>query len=99
VVTPFFHNWQTNIRLTEERQKMLLSRYGTLAPDGVIDSFYKDNLKVFVEGRASAGWKSVIRPEIVRSLQQADKIRSIFFSKQNGFSIQYAISPIELSMK
>ena len=100
VVTPFLSQladkYPFNRRATKDVALSDMERF--FAPDGVIDSFYKDNLKVFVEGRASAvDGKSVIRPEIVRSLQQADKIRSIFFSKQNGFSIQYAISPIELS--
>lgn len=100
VVTPFLSQladkYPFNRRAAKDVALSDMERF--FAPDGVIDCFYKDNLKVFVEGRASAvDGKSVIRPEIVRSLQQADKIRSIFFSKQNGFSIQYAISPIELS--
>lgn len=100
VVTPFLSQladkYPFNRKATKDVALSDMERF--FAPDGVIDSFYNDNLKVFVEGHASAvDGRSVIRPEIVKSLQQAEKIRSVFFSKQNGFGIQYAISPIELS--
>ncbi len=100
VVTPFLtqmaDKYPFNPKATKDVALSDMERF--FAPDGVIDSFYRDNLRVFVEGQASSlEGKTVIRPEIVRALKQAEKIRAIFFSKQNGFGIQYAISPLELS--
>ena len=100
VVTPFLSQladkYPFNRKSTKDVALSDMERF--FAPDGIIDSFYKDNLKVFIEGHASTvDGKTVIRPEVIKSLQQADKIRSVFFSKQNGFGIQYGISPVELS--
>ncbi len=100
VVTPFLTQMAGKypFDLKSKKDVALSDLERFFAPDGIIDRFYKDNLKVFVDGQSGdIDGKTLIRPEIVRSLQQAEKIRSVFFSKQNGFGIQYAVSPLELS--
>ncbi|WP_308738508.1 type VI secretion system membrane subunit TssM [Buttiauxella sp. A111] len=69
-------------------------------PDGVLDSFYQHNLKLFMENDLTLedGDNSVIiREDISQQLDTAQKIRDIFFSKQNGLGTQFAVETVSLS--
>lgn len=69
-------------------------------PDGTLDSFYQQNLKLFMENDLSLedGDNSVvIREDISQQLETAQKIRDIFFSRQNGLGAQYAVETVSLS--
>ncbi|QBH97044.1 type VI secretion system membrane subunit TssM [Limnobaculum zhutongyuii] len=66
---------------------------------GTLDSFYQQNLKVFIDNEWSMNEsdKSLIHPNILRQLDIAEKIRRTFFKKQNGLGIQFSIQPINMS--
>lgn len=69
-------------------------------PDGILDTFYQQNLKLFMENDLSLedGDSSVIiREDIREQLDTAQKIRDIFFSKQNGLGTQFAVETVSLS--
>lgn len=69
-------------------------------PDGVIDTFYQKNLKLFMENDLSLeeGNSSVIiREDIRKQLDTAREIRDTFFSKQNGLGTQFAVETVSLS--
>lgn len=69
-------------------------------PDGVLDTFYQQNLKLFMENDLSLedGDSSVIIREDIRAqLETAQKIRDVFFSKQNGLGTQFAVETVSLS--
>ncbi len=68
-------------------------------PGGTMDSFYQENLKVFVENNLlqSSNNSSLIRADVINQLRTAERIRRTFFNPQNGLGIQYAIEPIEMS--
>lgn len=69
-------------------------------PDGVLDTFYQQNLRLFMENDLSLedGDNAVIiREDIRQQLEAAQKIRDIFFSKQNGLGAQFAVETVSLS--
>nr|WP_255709877.1 type VI secretion system membrane subunit TssM [Lelliottia sp. WAP21] len=68
-------------------------------PDGILDTYYKENLKLFMENDLTWGEDGnvLIRPDIRHQLENAQKIRNIFFSKQNGLGTQFAVETVQLS--
>ena len=68
-------------------------------PDGVLDTFYQQNLKLFIENDLSRDGDDgvIIREDIIRQLETAQKIRDIFFSKQNGLGTSFAVETVTLS--
>lgn len=67
--------------------------------DGVLDTFWQQNLKLFIENDLSrdGGDGVIIREDVIRQLDTAQKIRDIFFSKQNGLGTQFAVETVSLS--
>lgn len=68
-------------------------------PDGVLDAFYQQNLKLFIENDLSRDGDDgvIIREDVIQQLNTAQKIRDIFFSKQNGLGTQFAVETVSLS--
>ena len=68
-------------------------------PDGVLDTFWQQNLKLFIENDLSRDGDDgvIIREDVIRQLDTAQKIRDIFFSKQNGLGTQFAVETVSLS--
>lgn len=68
-------------------------------PDGILDTFYKENLKLFIENDLAWGEDGniLIRPDILHQLETAQKIRDTFFTRQNGLGTQFAVETVDLS--
>ncbi|POP40628.1 type VI secretion system membrane subunit TssM [Superficieibacter electus] len=68
-------------------------------PDGTLDKFYQDNLRLFLDNDLTFGedGQVLIREDIRQQLETARKIRNIFFSQQNGLGTQFAVQTISLS--
>lgn len=68
-------------------------------PDGILDEFYKENLKLCMENSLTWGEDGniLIRPDIRQQLETAQKIRNTFFNQQNGLGTQYAVETVALS--
>ncbi|HDC4664251.1 TPA: hypothetical protein O8U43_001620 [Enterobacter cloacae] len=68
-------------------------------PGGVLDTFYQQNLKLFVENSQGLSGEDnvIIREDILSQLATAQKIRDIFFSQQNGLGAQFAVETVSLS--
>lgn len=102
VVKPFneqlVNNYPFNPRSSQDASLDAFERF--FKPDGVLDSFYQQNLRLFMENDLSLedGDNSVIIREDIRvQLDTAQKIRDIFFSKQNGLGTQFAVETVSLS--
>lgn len=71
------------------------------APDGVLDTFYKENLKLFLEDHPEhiAGSKraSLVRRDVLASLEKADNIRRAFFTRSGSLDVEFALEPLHLS--
>lgn len=86
VVTPFMNQMADRYPFNPEASKEValsdMERF--FGPNGTLDSFYKNNLKVFIDGNGSldSEGNSLIRPEILTALEQAAKIRSTFLPRK-----------------
>lgn len=71
------------------------------APDGTLDSFYNNQLKVFMDENLaksdSSTGQSLIRQEVLDQLQQARKIQQAFFNRKGILNVEFSLEPIELS--
>lgn len=69
-------------------------------PDGILDTFYQQNLKLFIDNDLSledGDNNVIIREDIIAQLETAQTIRDIFFSKQNGLGTSFAVETVSLS--
>lgn len=65
-----------------------------------VDTFYQQNLKLFIDNDLSledGDNNVIIREDIIAQLETAQKIRDIFFSKQNGLGTSFAVETVSLS--
>ncbi len=101
VVKPFneqlANNYPFNPRSSQDASLDAFERF--FKPDGVLDTFYQQNLKLFIENDLSrdGGDGVIIREDVIRQLDTAQKVRDIFFSKQNGLGTQFAVETVSLS--
>ncbi|BCG10650.1 type VI secretion system membrane subunit TssM [Buttiauxella agrestis] len=68
-------------------------------PAGILDSFYQENLKLFIESKLTLGedGQVLIRQDVQQQIETAQKIRDTFFTQQSGLGTQYAAETVELS--
>ena len=68
-------------------------------PAGILDSFYQENLKLFIDNKLTWGedGQVLIRQDVQQQLETAQKIRDTFFTRQSGMGTQYAAETVELS--
>ncbi|WP_424405440.1 type VI secretion system membrane subunit TssM [Pasteurella sp. PK-2025] len=70
------------------------------APDGILDSFYNQYLRAFIEHGvtdAETEQTPLIREDVLYQLEIAQQIRDTFFSRENGLGAQYIVEPLSLS--
>lgn len=70
------------------------------APGGILDDFYKNNLKPFIENdllSSSIESSELIRSDIIIQLEIANKIRDTFFDNGNIIGVQFSIEPVNMS--
>lgn len=71
------------------------------APDGVLDTFYKENLKLFLEDHpeqvGDARRAGLVRRDVLASLEGASKIRSAYFTRGGTLDVEFALEPLNLS--
>lgn len=87
VVKPFneqlANNYPFNPRSAQDASLDAFERF--FKPDGILDTFYQQNLKLFIDNDLSledGDNNVIIREDIIAQLETAQKIRDIFFSKQ-----------------
>ncbi|HHL9084117.1 TPA: type VI secretion system protein TssA [Escherichia coli] len=101
VVKPFNEqladNYPFNPRAPQDASLDSFERF--FKPDGILDNFYKNNLRLFLENDLTFGddGRVLIREDIRQQLDTAQKIRDIFFSQQNGLGAQFAVETVSLS--
>lgn len=90
-------NYPFNPRASQDASLDAFERF--FKPDGTLDTFYKENLQLFLENDLTFGedGKVLIREDIRDQLETAQKIRDIFFNQQNGLGAQFAVETVSLS--
>ncbi|MDC0612211.1 type VI secretion system membrane subunit TssM [Vibrio sp.] len=72
------------------------------APNGVLDKFYNDQLKVFIDERSYGNEDEeqngeVIKPQILAEIKRAKRIQSAFFNRKGVLDVNFAVEPMRLS--
>jgi type VI secretion system protein ImpL len=71
------------------------------APDGVLATFYNNNLKLFLEDHpeqvGDAQRASLVRRDVRVALERADRIRQAFFTRGGSLDVAFALEPLNLS--
>lgn len=71
------------------------------APDGILETFYNDNLKLFLEDHpehvGDARRASLVRRDVVASLERAKQIRQAFFTRSGALDVEFALEPLNLT--
>lgn len=71
------------------------------APGGVLDSFYRENLKLFLEDHpeqvGDARRAGLVRRDVLASLDAAEKIRKAYFTRSGTLDVEFALEPLHLS--
>jgi len=67
--------------------------------DGTLDTFYQQNLKMFIEHNLSASndGTQIISSEVLKQLELAAKIRRTFFDKHQGLGVSFSLQPLVMS--
>ncbi|MEE2761956.1 MAG: type VI secretion system membrane subunit TssM [Pseudomonadota bacterium] len=70
-------------------------------PDGVLDTFYRDNLKLFLDEHpeqvGDARRASLVRRDVLNSLEKAERIRRAYFTRTGSLDVEFALEPLNLS--
>lgn len=71
------------------------------APGGVLDSFYHNQLKMFIDENISVAdnnsSQSIIRQDVLEQIKQAQKIREAFFNRKGILDVNFSVEPLRLS--
>ncbi len=71
------------------------------APGGVLDVFYQDNLKLFLEDHpeqvGDARRAGLVRGAVLTSLENADRIRRAYFTRGGSLDVEFSLEPLNLS--
>ncbi|ANU39451.1 type VI secretion system membrane subunit TssM [Vibrio scophthalmi] len=71
------------------------------APNGTLDSFYNNQLKMFLEENitvdANDSSQSIIRNEVLVQIKQAHKIQEAFFNRKGILDVNFSVEPMSLS--
>src|SRR6056297_368814 len=71
------------------------------APGGVLDAFYQDNLKLFLEDHpeqvGDARRAGLVRGAVLTSLENAEQIRRAYFTRGGSLDVEFALEPLNLS--
>ncbi|MCC1869899.1 type VI secretion system membrane subunit TssM, partial [Salmonella enterica subsp. enterica serovar Indiana] len=92
------NNYPFNPRSSQDASLDAFERF--FKPDGVLDTFYQQNLRLFMENDLSledGDNNVIIREDVREQLDTAQEIREAFFSRQNGLGAQFAVETVSLS--
>lgn len=71
------------------------------APNGTLDNFYTNQLKIFIEENIAVddydNAQSLIRPEVLAQIEQAQRIRQAFFNRKGILDVNFSVEPLQLS--
>ncbi len=70
-------------------------------PDGTLNVFYRDNLKLFLEDHPEhivlTTRASLVRQDVMDALARAARIRQAFFTRSGSLDVEFAMEPLNLS--
>ncbi|ASA57974.1 type VI secretion protein IcmF [Vibrio gazogenes] len=71
------------------------------APNGILDSFYQNQLKIFIDEKVglsdSDSGQSVVKAEVLEQIERARQIQDAFFNRKGVLDVSFSIEPIRLT--
>ncbi|WP_123014787.1 type VI secretion system membrane subunit TssM [Vibrio zhugei] len=71
------------------------------APGGTLDSFYNNQLKMFIDEKVNLGdgdtGKSIVRQQVLDEIKQAETIRDAFFNRKGVLDVSFSVEPLRLT--
>ncbi|WP_261599293.1 type VI secretion system membrane subunit TssM [Marinomonas sp. BSi20414] len=71
------------------------------APNGLLDRFYNDQLKMFIDENSNISGghqeKSLIREDVLNQLEKARLIQDAFFNRKGILDVSFGVEPIRLT--
>lgn len=71
------------------------------APDGILNTFYRDNLKIFIQDTGdfagSSENQALIRPEVLHQLKLEQELQQAFFNRKGILNVEFSLEPLEMS--
>ncbi|EPA8650740.1 type VI secretion system membrane subunit TssM [Photobacterium damselae] len=71
------------------------------APDGTLNRFYNDQLKMFIDENISMSvngqQNALLRSDVLKQFTNAKKIQEAFFNRKGILDVEFSLEPIELS--
>lgn len=71
------------------------------APNGTLDSFYNNQLRMFIEENITVttddSAQSIIRKEVLDQIKKAQKIREAFFNRKGILDVNFSVEPMSLT--
>jgi type VI secretion system protein ImpL len=71
------------------------------APNGTLDSFYKDQLKIFLDEHMAISddesGQSVVKQEVLDEIEQAKHIQEAFFNRKGVLDVSFSVEPLRLT--
>lgn len=70
-------------------------------PEGTLNAFYQQNLKIFLEDHPEhvrpSRRANLVRSDVMAALEKAEKIRQAFFTRSGTLDVEFALEPLNLS--
>lgn len=88
---------------SSSKQDVALSDFESFfAPNGILETFYNDQLELFLNENISIADEynetaSIISPKVIDELAQAKKIQQAFFNRKGALDIEFSLQPLVLS--
>jgi type VI secretion system protein ImpL len=71
------------------------------APRGTLETFYNDQLKIFIDENVTVGdeenGQSIVKADVLEQIQQARHIQEAFFNRKGILDVSFSIEPLRLS--
>lgn len=84
----------------QSKQDVPLSEFERFfKPNGTLDNFYQQNLRLFVENNLieNSEGQALIRADVLSQFEIANRIRKTFFTPQGNLEAQFSLEPLSLS--
>ncbi len=71
------------------------------APEGILDTFYEEQLKLFLEDSpeqvSGSDGGPLVRESVTDMLEQAERIQEAFFTRSGSLDVEFTLEPVHLS--
>ncbi|KEA65263.1 IcmF-related protein [Marinobacterium lacunae] len=89
--------------LKAEKQASIRDFERFFGPEGTLNSFYDQQMRVFVEDNAqeldqlAIGDQRLIRDEVLQAIEQSREIQSAFFNLKGNLDVRFTLEPLQMS--